>query len=607
MKLRCNHRAPSSLSAIGRLMLVLLVLSSTAALATTTELAVGLSAGVGVALDRPNNRLYFVEYGAGTLKRMRLVPGCETAAPPNCPIDHPPIATSLVHPENVAIDVERGIAYVTTRDDPGTTGKLWRIDLTTGAKSLVTFNLDAPQQIVLDLGLNQAYTVGYDSGKLWRIDLTTGVKVAVARNLGHPVGLAINSDDSRAYVSEQDTGQVTEINLSTGVRLRAVATQLTAPFFLAWTDPSDAALYVVERDPANQVSRIDIPSLTKTVVAGSLAWRPSGVAVDYLNGVLYVITDSKLLRIGFEGLPLSEPTFLGVGLVPSTSIVDGYATTDPSYLQLQVKDSPFGGTLSIFGNLSNFKRLPFNATHYQVTVQAPDGSSTILARSWGTYHWNPATDQYDWETITPEPGGYYAIPPEYPAYPYRWYPSYLMMVWPSSTNGLYSFSVKLFQKTGTGWSDAPGTLLKNDLTLLIDNSPATVSLVNIRQHGSSTTIVPCAIVSGMPNSFDFELTASDPNQHLLSYNLAAYWGKDKSENIPGGADSYSNHVDAEGKHLWSGVSNLWVPPAGWAAHCNCAHTFYLGVWKRTINGYNYILYNESHQSITINNTGTTCP
>src|SRR5439155_9580070 len=44
-----------------------------------------------------------------------------------------------------------------------------------------------------------------------------------------------------------------------------------------------------------------------------------------------------------------------------------------------------------------------------------------------------------------------------------------------------------------------------------------------------------------------------------------------------------------------------------AAHCNCAHTFYLSAWKRTIDGYNYLINGTAHQSITINNTGVACP
>jgi DNA-binding beta-propeller fold protein YncE len=582
---------------------ILVLLNTGVLFGAPTELASGLGAAVGIALDRPNNQLYFVEYATGTLKRMQLTPACETTPPCSIAL----VASGFTHPEDVALDTDHGIAYVTTRDDPGTTGKLWRVNLATGTGSVVTFNLGAPQQIALDLPTNSAYVVGYDNGKLWRIELTTGVKVAVIKGLGHPVGLEIKADRTRAYVTEQDTNRVSEIDLALGIRVRDVATGLTAPFFLRWTDPADISLFLVERDPLNQLARIDLPTTTLFAVATGLPFRPSGVAADYVGGAAYVTTDSKLLRIPLASLALGEPVFLGVGNVPSTSIKDGYATTDPGYF-LQVKDAPFGGTLNIFGNLSNFVSL--GATYYRVLVVPPAGQSTVLARSWDAYRWNPATGQYDLVTITPEPGGYYQIPPEYPTFAYRWYPPFLMMQWPSADNGLYTLSVEIYNKTGPS-TFAPLTsslpAAKNSLTLLVDNSLQSVDLVAIRQHGPGPIIAPCDIVSASPNSYDFEITAYDPNHHLLEYWLTAYWGKDKSEYIKtdGTHDviDYSQHVDAEGPHLWSGVSNQWVPSTGWSAHCDCAHTFILGSWKRTINGYYYILYNESHQSITINNTG----
>ena len=40
------------------------------------------------------------------------------------------------------------------------------------------------------------------------------------------------------------------------------------------------------------------------------------------------------------------------------------------------------------------------------------------------------------------------IPPEYPDHAQRWYPAFLMMRWPSGTNGHYTFSVEIFKQTG---------------------------------------------------------------------------------------------------------------------------------------------------------------
>lgn len=577
--------------------------SAAVATPTVTELATGLGAAVGIAHDPINNSLYFVEYTSGTLKRMVLTPGCETASPPTCAVTV--VASGFTHPEDVAVDASTNTGYVTTRDDVGTTGALWRVNLTSGAKSLVTFNLGAPQQIALDDALNTAYVVGYDVGRLWRIDLTTGVKVPVISGLGHPVGVAVKADRTFAYVTEQSTSSVAEIQLATGTRVRDVATGLTAPFFLSWSDPSEISLYVIERDPANTVARIDLVTATTAPVITGLPWRPSAIAVSHANGAVYVTTDSKLVLVQLAELPMGEPVFLGVGHVPSTSITDGYATTDPGYF-FKVTHSPFGGTLNILGNLSHFKSL--GATHYRVLVTPPGGTPTPLSLSWNAYRWNPSTSKFELTPVAPETGtdGYYEIPSEYPAAPYRWYPSFLMMRWPSSTNGLFAFTVEIYEKTGTTFTTLTHLLPagKNSLGLLVDNTPLDVDVLAVRQLPAGSTIAACQIVSSGLNSYDFRIKAYDPDHHLLSYRLTALWGHNQSALIA--SNSYASNVDAEGPYLWSGVINALVPPGGWSAACNCAHTFYLRAWKRTINGYNYIIHKDAHQSVTINNTGSMC-
>ena len=571
--------------------------------ATTIDLATGVAAGIGIAADPINSNVYYVEFNGGTLKKIHINAGCDLSSPATCTITT--LASGFTHPEDVALDVDHGVAYVTTRDDLGTTGALWRVDLTSGARTLVTFNLGAPHQIALDTPTNTGYVVGFDSGKLWKIDLTTGAKVAVMTGLGHPIGLAITADRTRAYVSEQTPAQLAEIDLALHTRIRNVVTGLTSPFFLNWTDPAQFALYLVERDPANNVLRVDLPSSTATPVITGLPNRPSGIAVNLIAGAAYVAADSKVVKVVLATLPMSEPVFLGVGNVPSTKIVDGYATTDPGYF-FQVKDSPFGGTLNILGNLSNFKAL--GATHYRVLVSYEGGAPAPLALSWNTYHWNTIASEYDLTAVSPIPGDdRYEIPPDYPTHAERWYPSFLMMRWPSGSNGHYTFTVEIFKKTGASWTDLTSSLTTgNSLTVLVDNSGLNVDVVSLRQHGTSHIVAACEIVNSGPSTFDIKVTAYDPNQHFLSYTLTALWGHNGSEVVS--SDTYSpGHVDAEGPHLWSGVINTWVPPAGWAAHCNCAHTFYLSAWKRTIDGYNYLINGTAHQSITINNTGVACP
>jgi len=597
-QIHTNARSWQAQAKLSVLIFGLALLTRPALAATTVDMATGVAAGVGIASDPVNSNVYYVEFNGGTLKRIHITPGCDLPpGPATCTITT--VASGFTHPEDVALDVDHGVAYVTTRDDVGTTGALWRVALAGGARSLVTFNLGAPHQIVLDTPTNRAYVIGFDSGKLWKIDLTTGAKVAVMTGLGHPVGLAVTADRTRAYVTEQTPGQLAEIDLALHVRIRNVVTGLTSPFFLNWTDPAQYALYLVQRNPANNVLRVDLPSSTASPVVAALPSNPSGVAVNLMAGALYVAADSKVVKVGLAALPMGEPVFLGVGNVPSTKIVDGYATTDPGYF-FQVKDSPFGGTLNILGNLSNFKSL--GATHYRVLVSYEGGAAAPLALSWNTYKWNTTTSQFDLTPVSPIPGdNRYEIPPEYPAHAERWFPAFLMMQWPSGSNGLYTFSVEIFKKTGATFTDLTSSLTSgNSMTLLVDNSGFNTDVVAIRQHGSSTPLSVCAIVTTGTSKFDVEVTAYDPNQHLLSYGVTALFGRNGSSTVA--SDSYASHVNAEGPHLWSGVTNTWMPSAGWQAQCNCAHTFYLDAWKRTINGYGYLLEGTAHQSITINIT-----
>ena len=569
----------------------------------------GVGAGIGIAADPSGNAVYYVEWSAGTLRRIDLTPGCDTAPPGTCAVTT--VTSGLSHPQDVALDPAHNAAYVTTRDDVGTTGKLWRIDLTTGVPSLVTFNLGAPHQIALDIATNTAYVVGFDSGRLWRVDLATGSKTTVASGLGHPVGLVITADRTTAYVTEQTPNRLSRIDLALGTRTTVVG-GLTSPFYLQWTDPAQTTLLLVQRDPANNVQRVDIPTSAIAPTITGLPTRPSGIALNAAGGAAYVATDTTITRVDLADLPIGEPVFIAVGNVPSTKIQDGYATTDPGYF-LQVKDAPFGGTLNILGNLSNFRSL--GATHYRVSVSKDGDPPQALDLSWNAYRWNPVTNEFEITGVAPIPGDTrYAIPAEYPTAPQRWIPAFLMMQWPSGENGTYTFSVEIFQQTGPATFTDLTFLLpapKNSLTLKVDNTPPQVDLVSIYQHGSLTPLAACQIVSApvMPPPtarYDVKITAYDPNGHMYSYGVIALWGDNASGTvIP--TETYATHVNEDGPRLWNGEVNLRGPSAGWPAACNCAHTFIVTAWKRTINGYGRLYWDDSHQSITINNTGVTCP
>lgn len=579
------------------------------ALGAVTNMLTGLPAPVGIAADRTTNTIYFVEFNGGTLKK---VTGSTSCAAPACTATT--IASGFVHPEDVALDVAGNAAYVTTRDDPGTTGSLWRVDLGTGTRTLITFNLGAPHQISLDVATNSAYVVGFDSGRLWKVDLTTGSKVTLAKLLDHPVGLAVTANRAYAYVTEQgSTSAVSKIDLATGARVApAPATGVTSPFFLSWADPGETTLYLVERSPNNDVLRIDLPTTARSAVITALPSNASGIALDWLGGFAYITSNSTIVRAELGTLTLSNPVFLGVGFVPVSDIHDGYATT--STPRISAKDAPFGGTLDIFANLNRFKKA-YSATHYRVLL---DGNP--LSNTWTSERFNTITGRFESVGVGPaaplppsSANTLYEIPPEYPTVPERWYPPYLLMRWASGANGLHTFAIELYAKKTGGTFDAVPFSTDdqgaNSLTVLIDNDPPQVDLLQVYQFtgGSLHPIATCSIVNSGDPKFEVGIKAYDPDGHLLNYSAWANWGHSRSGTVISTENYEPAHVVPS--RLWYGVTNFVAPTPAWTATCNCAHIFYVGAWKRTINGYGLISYGQAHQAITINDVAspTNCP
>lgn len=585
-----------------------IVAASPAAFATLTNLTTGVQAGVGIAADPSGSEVYYTEWNGGTLRRITLNP--PNCSAPGCPVTT--IASLLAHPQDVALDTVNNAAYVTTRDDVGTTGSLWRISLTPPfPRSLITFNLGAPHQIALDVATDTAWVVGYDVGILWKIQLSTGSKVAVISGLQKPVGLIVNAARTRAYVTEETAQRVNEIDLALGTSLRTIPTGPT-PFYAAWAEPTQSSLYVVRRSQKDLL-RVDLPTGITTTALSGLPNQPSGVVLSPFSSGLFIAADTVVARDDLGVLPATEPVFLGIGNIPATDIdaITGYATTQPGYF-LQVKDAPFGGALNIFGNFTTFATI---GTHYRVMVSDDGGTSyTPLIHSWTMSKWDPVNFKYQAFTIVPDSQGRYAIPAEYPATPHRLLPVFLMMRWPTGANGLYKLKVEVYQLSGTTFIDktpllpAPtSTSRGNEMTVLVDNDPPIVSLVNIFQHNSSVPINACAIVDSPvsnPAFYDFVITASDPNGHLLSYDAVAYWGNNKSGTVIPAV----GYAAQNGPRQWYGVTNHKAPmPNGWAATCDCAHTFFVRASKRTTDGYAYILSSSVHRSITIKNTGVSCP
>jgi len=564
----------------------------------STQIKSGLVGPKSIVLDEGNNHLYYTEYTPGNVCRIDL----------NDPA-HPvtTITSGLAGPECLALDLDHGRAYVTTRLD----GSLWRVELSSGIQTRITFNMKSPMQLVLNEAKTHGYTVDFIEGRLRRIDLTTGVKKAIYKGLTKPAGIAVTKDEKFAYVSQQGPpGEIIKIDLTMGTLVESVTSSFSSPpFYLSWADTGQTALYVSERGTPSQrnISRVDLATNTKNIaVPGSdLPGQPYGTAIRGMGTPLFVSMTGQIRE--YDLLDLSGPVFMAVGHVPSSAITtEGYADTVnlmPGYFY-QVEHCPFGGKVNIFGNFTNFLASVPGAVYYAV-IKTKGATSTPLSHTWVVSRWDSTVNKYKPFTMAPALDGYkYEIPVESDGKYHAdlwWYPFWIMR-WPSGENGAHSFQIKLFDSTGSELPLPAAFAGLNNLPLMVDNTLPLANIDEIRQKNplnATTLIEPCDIVVNPKNEFFFKLTAYDNNGHLLRYRLTALWGNNKSELIS--HDSYAAHPGVPPGYSWLGIFKEKVLESSpWSASCNCAYTFYLHVVKRTINGYNYILWRDWHKSITIN-------
>ena len=517
------------------------------------------------------------------------------------------LGTGYNQPEDIKITSDEAHAYVTER-----TGNLLRVTLANANRvnaTVVSSGMTAPQQMFLDEPHNRAYVVEFaDPGRLFRIDLSTGVKTTLISTLHNAVGVLLSADLQFAYVTEQSgpgAGTLSRINLSNSVR-EVLVTGLTAPFMLSWSDPGESGILIPERDPANRITRANlaVAPVTTAAIATAVSVRPSSVQVvssDRL--VVCANTEVDLINLSSSVFVATGPMLLGVGHVPVSRIsrhnpvdpnVDGYAdtTVDPSYF-FQVKDSPFGGTLPIMFNHDN--AFLIGARYYRLFVDGSEPLETLT-----DYLWSTPANSFVAQNISPTAVSYYPV--RSPAQ--LWYNHWLayLLYTGALSNGVHTIGVKLFSATvpaaEIGTINDPG----RTMVVRIDNGLPQASIDVIRHDGG--VVGTCGIVSSGSDAFTFDIVALDAEQHLLSWSLSALWGDNKSKAVD--SDSYSNHVAVNKK--WAGISATVpvVAPSPWHAtvagdptSTRCAHTFYLGVWDRVIDGWNYIHYSDYHKSITI--------
>ncbi len=335
---------------------------------TQTQLQAGLGGAIGCDFITAQSRLIFVEY-SGKLSSLTVAPATPA---------YNVLGNGYTTPEDVKLSTDGVHAYVTER-----TGDLVKVALSSANRSAATVvatGMTAPQQMFLDEAHNAAYVVEYASpGSLLKVNLTTGAKTVITAALNNPIGVALTSDLQYAYVSDQ-TGQISEVQISSGT-ITTIATGLTNPFFLTWADAAQDSLYVPQRDPSNSIVTVSVTSGATNPVVNGVPFRPSSVVVPY-PGQLLVCCDAVIEDVTFAAFLSNGPLLMGIGQIPADYVSPGTGlATTPSGSPYQVTNAPFGGTLPIMVNFQSAYNA--GARYYQVQVD-----TVTQTGSWTVYHWN---------------------------------------------------------------------------------------------------------------------------------------------------------------------------------------------------------------------------
>lgn len=394
------------------------------------------------------------------------------------------LGTGYQQPEDVKASSDGLHVYVTER-----TGHLLKVPLAAPNRTpamVIAAGMTAPHQIFLDEPHDVAYVVEFaPAGHLWQINLTTGAKTAILSGLQNAVGLVLSADLQLAYISEQtagpDQGRVSSFQLSNGSRKTIVA-GLTAPFFLTWSDATQASLLVAERDPANRITSINVAAKASQVVASGVPTRPSSVAV-IAPGQMLICSDQIIEETNFLPFQPAGPLLMGIGFIPFDKVIttagpqQGLAdtTVDPTYFY-QVKDTPFGGALPLMINY--LRALNDGAAYYRVFVQSSAGF-VLQDVTWTDEHWNGfqfVAQTTGSVTVNLQPG----------FFPVRALAD--LFLWMNPSLGGFVQSTGLPDGLNTIWIEfvnGAGAIVEwaTPLTILVDNNACTATIATPTLHG----------------------------------------------------------------------------------------------------------------------------
>ncbi len=557
-----------------------------------TTIATGFASGSGSAYRQLTDQLLVTDSGS---------PSVIAAVNPHTHVKTV-LGTGYNAPSDIELSADGLHAYVT--ENPGTLLRVSLSNLNRAAATVVASGLNGVDQLALDEAHGFAYVAEFTGGRVQRINLTTGVKTVVA-TVASPRGVLITSDGRFLYVSS-DAGAITRFDFATNTNV-VIASALSGPRHLTFADAGHSAILFPTGSAAGNIFKADLTATPAvvTAIAGPAPFGSYSVAVLSSNQLL-IVSGAVVSEVDLTASVFSAagPTLLGIGFVPADAahLPGGFAdtTADPTYF-FQVKDAPFGGTLPLMINWQHARSI--GAAFYQVSIAAAGSPTSVATAPFSDYLWSVALNEFELSTTLPISGGFYGLRSAGQIWLNNWLG--LLMDTTGRPNGLNTITVRLFSAASVATEIGHATDPGRSATVMIDNTAPSANIEQIFQQPGNVPVNTCAIVTAGSPTFTFQITASAP-AHLLAWNLTAYWGNNKSMTVS--SDQYANHITPS--RIWTGLTSTPVPPPGpapWNAtvagdptSTHCAHSFFLNVWDRVINGWGYIHGPATYQkSVTL--------
>lgn len=356
---------------------------------------------------------------------------------------------------------------------------------------------------------------------------------------------------------------------------------------------------------ANWTARIDLGEMGVApgdAILFGLRVRSASPPFTYDLPEGFIYDFSALAKLHLAARPvipadLAGDVIAGVGLIPATTIVDGYATTDPGYF-VPVVEAAFAGVLNLIGNGTTLARLwAAGARRYTIQHQFAGTGFTPIDQTWSNYRLNGRRHE-----LRPfGPDGAHTYPLADPNDEYSI--DDLLLQWNSTDApaGVHDFFAQFFAADGS----PVATGADHTLRLMVDNGRPVVRIDEITrpidEPPGRARVLACDFVrlarageGRVAQGIEIAVTAAEPRWgHLLDWSLAAEYGD--GIQLPLASQSY--HPPPPPDRRWVGVTRHvvgFVPPA------TCAYLFRLGARMRVTNGYTpYVGGADTFKSLTL--------